>query len=175
MSRDLDASLSPAQTAETRAWQAYIEDKLYPCVVYERWYIDENYAKIAQQITEEVPWPAKFLVPRYFRSRIRGLLQSWGLAARGEEQVKGMIRQAMADLEARLGGKDYFHGTGAPTELDVIVSGFLMNMLDSVGNPWACEAVLKDCPGLVALTRRMTEELFPEYRGLLDKLRAPPS
>ena len=33
---DLDASLTPSQRAETRAWQAYVEELIYPAAVFSR-------------------------------------------------------------------------------------------------------------------------------------------
>lgn len=175
MARDLNAGLTPAQAAECRAWQVYVEDHLYPCVVYERWCVDNNFAVIAGELGTQLPWPVSWLLPRFYLRKVRARLTAIGVGERGEAQVMEVIQEAIKDLEARLaarGGKEvFFFGGDAPTEVDVIVGGFMINILGcSSHNPVASTAILA-CPRLVALATKLAEKHFPEYEALLRLLR----
>lgn len=43
------AGLTTVQEAESRAFQAYVEEVLYLAILYDRWYVDENYAVATQE------------------------------------------------------------------------------------------------------------------------------
>jgi hypothetical protein len=175
LARDLNSGLTAAQAAESRAWQAYVEELLYPRVVYERWCVDANFTTLAAELgaTMPLPWPLSWLLPRFFRRRIGGRLAAMGVGDRGQGQVLGAIEAAVRDVEARLGGAGrgvFFFGREAPAEVDVGVGGFMMNVLSCAHNPTAAAAVLAS-PRILALTRRLTEDHFPEYEDLLRLLR----
>jgi len=87
------------------------------------------------------------------------------------DEIRKLLTQVITDLEVRLevSGGSYFHKTDAPTEIDVILAGFLMSILGCISNPFATSLILKS-PKLVGLVKRLTQTLFPEYRGVLALL-----
>lgn len=163
------AELTTAQKAESRAWQAYIEEKLYPAVVYERWYIDENYATLVSQLFGNIPWPLRPAIAWYIRRAIMSSFWAVGIGRHSPEDVKFLQKEAVEALETRLEGRIYFHGDKKPSEIDLIVFAFLANNLGTKTNPHWAGLVLKS-PNIVAFLKRLTKSIFPEYETLLHEL-----
>lgn len=166
LSRDLDAELTAVQRAESRAWQVYMEEMVYPCVVYERWMIKENYDTISQTAFAAIPWLLIPLVAAYFHRRISQGLNGKGVGQHSVEEVRSILRGAVDDFAARLEGHTFFHDTAKATGIDVIIYAFLSNSLDCPANPFFSQLVLSKT-SLVRFVRLMTETLFPEYERLL--------
>lgn len=95
LSRDLDAELTAVQRAESRAWQVYMEEMVYPCVVYERWMIKENYDTISQTAFAAIPWLLIPLVAAYFHRRISQGLNGKGVGQHSVEEVRSILRGAV--------------------------------------------------------------------------------
>ncbi|KAH7920413.1 hypothetical protein BV22DRAFT_806171 [Leucogyrophana mollusca] len=164
------AGLSASQRAESRAWQAYIEE-VYLAVVYERWYPDANYAVTSSEIFAGAPWLIRPLISWWMRRRVVNGLWAAGVGRHSVEEVNFLEKEAFAALEARLSSPHshpYFHGD-KPSRIDLTIYGFLANILGTKGNPYISAMVLKS-PALIAFVQRLTTTLFPEYKQLLGEL-----
>jgi len=53
--KDLDAELTPVQKAESRAWQAYIDELVYPAAVWTRFAYPENLEILKQEAFANTP------------------------------------------------------------------------------------------------------------------------
>ncbi|EPQ61125.1 hypothetical protein GLOTRDRAFT_69355 [Gloeophyllum trabeum ATCC 11539] len=169
VSKDLDAELTPAQKGDSRAWQGWLEEVVYPCMVYERWVDDAGYAQTAAGFNT-IPWPFRAIVPWYFRRRITGRLKAQGTGQHSLEEVHTLEKEFVDALDAKFSdGREYFHQTATPTEVDVFIYGFLVNGLSQRSNAYFNKLVL----GKVAIkgfVRRMLERLHPEYEGIRKML-----
>ncbi|KIJ12832.1 hypothetical protein PAXINDRAFT_117803 [Paxillus involutus ATCC 200175] len=166
---DVLAGLTTAQRAESRAFQAYVEELLYGAIVYDRWYIDENYEKTAGDAFGDMPWPVRSMMSWYFRRRVTATLYSAGVGRHSQEEVHVLQKEAFEALEAKFAGHKYFHGDECPSRIDLTVYGFLANILGSGGNPYFTSMVLKSTV-MKSFVEQMTASLFPEYEDLLRKV-----
>jgi Glutathione S-transferase N-terminal domain/Glutathione S-transferase, C-terminal domain len=163
------AGLTKVQKAESRAWQAYIEETLSPSMVYERWYGDKNFDTFVAEEFGSVPWLIRPAVAWYLRRVSRNGLWGQGIGRHSMEEVKILQEEAVEVLDARLEGRVYFHGDEKPSEIDLILYGSLVSAIATEANPQLKELILKS-PVLVAFVKRLTKSLFPEYDGLLHVL-----
>lgn len=164
--RDLDATLSAAQRADSRAWQAWTEEFVYMLILTERWSKPENFAATKTALGMSA-WILPF-VAWYLRRAIRSLMWSNGIGRHTDEERAGLAREYFEGLDARLEGRDYFHGS-EPTAIDTVLYGFLSNIVSGPGNPETTSFVL----GSERLRRymtRLTRKWFPEYEELIEVL-----
>ena len=175
---DLNHGLTAGQVAESNAWQGAWEERVYPCVVYERWLDEAAYVATAQELAPLLPWPLQSVILWSIRRGIRATLVAQGVGRHSGDDVRSFVVQAMADLAVRLeeaatrAGEPeaaYFHATAGPTEVDIVLYGVLANALGTAGNP-TITGLLLASPPVVRYVRLMTLRLFPEYTGLLARL-----
>jgi glutathione S-transferase len=169
-SRDLNTTLTRSQLADSRSWQAYIEELVYSAIVWERWYNDDNIKILVREIFSEVPWLIRVPLTWQFRRNIRNSLWIQGIARHSAEEIHEILKRAADDLEARIDTKTLtFHGTQELTEIDIIIFSFFINALGTESNPIFSGLILER-PKLVSFTRRIIGPLFPEYKGVIQKL-----
>jgi len=163
------AGLTKAQRAESRAFQAYIEEVLYPAIVYDRWYIDENYAITAEEAFGDTTRPLRWFLAWYFRRRVTAGLYSAGIGRHSPEEVHRLQKEALDALEAKYAEHKYVHAGELPSRIDLTLYGFLANILSQNGNPYFVGLVLESAV-LKTFVKEMTTLLFPEYEQLLAKV-----
>jgi len=163
------AGLTAVQKAESRAWQAYIEETLSPCTAYERWCMDENHATLVSEIFGNISWPLRSFIAWFVTRKVKSSMWVRGIGRHSVDEVKSLQREGIEALEARLEGQVYFHGDDKPSDIDLIVFAFLATSLSSKANPHWKELVLKS-KKIVTFAIRLTKTLFPEYEELLHEL-----
>ncbi|TFK57691.1 hypothetical protein OE88DRAFT_1671850 [Heliocybe sulcata] len=169
LSKDLDAGLTPAQKADSRAWQAWLEEIIYPSMVYERWVDDRGYAETAKDF-QGSPWPLSSLLPWYFRRRITNGLYYQGVGRHSLDEVHTLEKEFVDALDAKFAdGREYFHQTEAPTEIDVVLYAFLTQGLSQKGNAYFTGLVMEK-KALKEFARKMLAKLHPEYEELREML-----
>ncbi|KAI9568272.1 hypothetical protein HD554DRAFT_2101327 [Boletus coccyginus] len=163
------AGLTAAQKADSRAFQAYIEEVMYLAIVYDRWCLDENYAITSREEFGNVLWPLGPFLSLYFRRRIKGGLYSAGVGRHSPEEVHRLQKEAFEALEAKYAEHKYFHGGELPSRIDLTAYGFLANILSTDANPYFADLVLRSTV-LRRFVRDMTQSLFPEYEDLAGRV-----
>ncbi|RPB15173.1 hypothetical protein P167DRAFT_483078 [Morchella conica CCBAS932] len=161
---DPDSRLTAAQRADTRAWQAWTEELLYPVVVYQRWCIPTNF--YASRSILPGPWPLQWLFGFYLKRNITNAMWANGFGRHSDEERERLVREWAEGLEARLEGTEFFHGS-EPTLIDMILCGFLQNAIGQPGNPELLKLVLGS-ERLKKYTAVLTRKWFPEYEGVLE-------
>jgi len=160
---DPDESLTPAQRADSRAWQTWTEELVYPAVVFTRWSRPANYATMKSSMP--VPWLLKPLVGAYFHRVVTKALYGHGVGRHSEREVDELLKEYVDGLEARLGEHKFFHGEN-PAMVDIIVYGFLANALGEAGNPEYTKMLLAS-ERIRKYTAELTTRWFPEYEKIL--------
>ncbi|KAG6374474.1 hypothetical protein JVT61DRAFT_4517 [Boletus reticuloceps] len=168
---DEAAGLTSVQRVESRAFQAYVEEVLYLAIVYDRWYVDENYAVTTRETFGDSPWPVRSFMSWFFRWRVTGVLYSAGVGRHSPEEVHRLQKEAFEALEVKYAEHRYFHGGELPSRIDLTVYGFLANCLTAGSNPYFTNLVLKSTV-LRSFVEEMTRSLFPEYKDLLGKVQS---
>ncbi|KIJ67106.1 hypothetical protein HYDPIDRAFT_150372 [Hydnomerulius pinastri MD-312] len=166
---DVLAGLTPAQKAESRAFQAYVEEVLYSAIVYDRWFINENYEVTAREAFGDLPWPVRSGMSWFFWRRVTGALYTAGIGRHSREEVQALQKEAFEALEAKFKEHKYFHGDQQPSRIDLTVYGFLANILATEGNPYFANLVLKSTV-MTSFVKQMTTSFFPEYETLLRRI-----
>jgi len=162
------AGLTPEQRAESRAFQAFVEET-YMAIVYERWYIPENYGVTTREIFGNAPWLLRPFLGWMIYRRVSSGLWGGGMGRHSWEEVQTLQREAFEALEVKLQRHKYFHGDERASRIDLTVYGFLANILTTEGNPHFSKMVLGS-KVMSAFVREMTTALFPEYNELLKKV-----
>lgn len=163
------AELTPEQRAESRAFQAYVEETLYSAVIYERWLIPENFEVGKRETFANLPWFLQYFVGWYFLSRVRSAMWAAGMGRHSWEEVQTLQREVFDALEVKLRKHKYFYGDEQPSRIDLTVYGFLANILTCKGNPYFTDMILKSTV-LSSFVKEMTTTLFPEYKDLLKTI-----
>ena len=167
---DQSAGLTAVQKAESRAWQAHIEELMNPSIGYERWCVDENYATLFPEVFGKFPWPLRPIYAWIVRRDVRNTLWVQGIGRHSAAEVETLQKEAVEALEARLEGRVYFHGNEKPSGIDLILVAFLQSSLVTGWNPhWT--GLFLGSPNLVAFAKGLTKSLFPEYEVVLGKLK----
>lgn len=164
IAKDLDASLTPSQKAESRAFQAWTEDSAYPAIVLTRWTRPANYRIIKADLP--VSEPIKTLLCWYLSRRICSALDGHGVARHSNAEVDLLIEEWVEGVDTRLETGKYFHDGNEPTLVDVMLYGFLVNTLSQRSNPEVNLMLLKK-PKIKEYVVRLTRMWFPEYEDYL--------
>ncbi|KZO90127.1 hypothetical protein CALVIDRAFT_507235 [Calocera viscosa TUFC12733] len=173
MLKDLDAGLSDADKADTRAWQSYIEEVVFPSNVVTRYGDDKNWATFVSEAFAKLPVVAR--APLAWTIRRGALNQLWarGTGRYSKEEIADILQEALRNIELKLGvhAKEkeawFVYGGEGPTSLDVILYSWLVCVLSTKCNPVQAEGILQS-ERLRTYVRRLTEMWFPEYEGVLE-------
>lgn len=163
------AELTPEQRAESRAFQAYVEETLYSAIVYERWLVPGNFQVTKRDTFGNLPWLLQYLMGWYFLRKVGNNLWAAGMGRHSWEEVRTLQKEVFDALEAKLRKHKYFHGDERPSRIDLTVYGFLANILTCEGNPYFTDMILKSTV-LSSFVKEMTTALFPEYKDVLKKV-----
>ncbi|ORX93288.1 hypothetical protein K493DRAFT_223573 [Basidiobolus meristosporus CBS 931.73] len=164
---DPDASLTPTQRSDSRAWIVWTEELIYSAIVNTRWGRDHNYNSIVQGLP--VPWPLQSPLGWYLRRNITSALWTAGVGRHSEEELESILQEYVDALALKLDGTEFFFGT-EPTLVDVVAYSFLANSLCvGEGNSEYQLMILKK-ERLKTYVASLTERWFPEYRKLLEKV-----
>ncbi len=161
---DPDAQLTPEQRAIGVAFRRMLKEDFYWAVVYFRWRLAGNFAVMERTFVEflpqELPMAARLQFVEGVKANLLAQLQQQGMGRHTPHEVASL---GIADLQAVadfLNDKPYFFGQ-EPTSIDATVFAALTNVIDApIASPLKVFAAAQ--PNLVAYTRRLEQQLFPE-------------
>ena len=125
---DLDRALTPAERAESLAFERMIEDDLFWIMLWSRWCQPHNWAANKAAIFGGFPPVVRDVGAWFARQKIRRDIWSQGMARHSEEEIFQLGGQDLIALSDFLADKPYFLGD-SPTTLDAAAFGFLINVL----------------------------------------------
>jgi glutathione S-transferase len=164
--KDLDAELNESEKADSRAWQAWTEELVYPALCHTRWLRPENFATMSENLP--APWLLKPIVARYFRYRIGSALYGHGVGRHSDEEVDILLKEYVDALEKRMDGRAWFHENNM-SSIDIVIYAFLVNAVGEKGNPDYTKLILGR-PRIKELIRQGTRSWFPEYEAVLEEV-----
>ncbi|EIN05185.1 hypothetical protein PUNSTDRAFT_92068 [Punctularia strigosozonata HHB-11173 SS5] len=166
LSPDPDASLTPAERADSRAWQAWVEELVYPAVVSTRWLRPANYAIVKHELS--APAPVKPVIAWIIYRRIKTGLTGHGVARHSDEEVDVLLKEYVDALDARLSAakSEFFHGGEEPTMVDIVTWSFLVNSLALQSNP-EFNVLILGKPRLMRYVVALAKKWFPEYESII--------
>jgi len=162
---DLDAPLTQVERADSRAWISYTEELFYTALVTTRWYWgrEDNYAANATSIL--APWAIKPILTWYIRRQINGTMWTMGPGRHSTEVVDGIVKEWIDAAEVKLKassekGSGWWFGKEEPTLVDVVIYGFLANIIGvGQGNREAL-GMIKEREAIMAFVKLGTQR-FP--------------
>jgi hypothetical protein len=165
---DADAGLTPVQRAESRAWQAYIDELIYPATVCSRFSTPENWTILKEEAFGKLPFFLKWIIPSIIYSRVSKGLIGHGVGRHTKEEVNSILEDYIQNLCVRLEASDgvFFHGKSASL-IDCVVYGSLVNALKMRSNPELTKLILPR-EVLRKYISYCTHLWFPEYTGILE-------
>ncbi len=125
---DFDAGLSDEEKSISWAFEKLCEDHLYWAMVYERWEIDENFAKGPVQFFEAIPAPLRPLIQRVARNATRKNLHGHGMGRHSYPEIQRLATRDLEAISTFLADKPYLMGE-EPCAADAFLSGCLIGIL----------------------------------------------
>jgi len=175
---DADVSLSPAERAESAAWEALIEERLGVALLYAFWAEDDNYnAVLRPGYAGRLPVPLCFYMPWTMRKRVLSQLARRGAMREGAAYRIGC--EALEALDTRLSGRTSFFSSG-PSAIDACAFAYLDALLRCPLPRDALRAKLRSLPALESYVEAFSRRFFDGFAPLLataetdPRLRPPP-
>ncbi|KZO90126.1 hypothetical protein CALVIDRAFT_542966 [Calocera viscosa TUFC12733] len=171
--KDLDASLTPVQRADSLAWQGWIDDRIYPATVWTRFGNDQNWNEMYNETFGTIPFGLRQAIAWYMRRGAKASLWGHGIARHSDEEVQEILQGFLDAVQAKLdivGEEGWLMGGDSPSMVDVCVYAWCANCLNTAANPFISEGVLKNHK-LKGWLEKKTMTWFPEYENLLRRLR----
>lgn len=132
----LDRGLGAEQKAVTHAFGKMLDENLYWCIVFSRWFDEDCWPEVRKSFFGGMPVPLRWIVPRIARRSAERSLHGHGIGRHDKDRIMEIARRDMAALSAYLGEREYFLGETLST-LDVYAFAFLAELIVP---PLDCEA-----------------------------------
>lgn len=160
---ELDADLTPEQSARSVMLTRLVENHLYFAMGYERWRLPGGYAAVSEAYFRQAPALARPLVAYMAKRSILAALHGHGL---GRMETDEVLHRGRADLDALADAltSDWFLGP-APHSIDATVFGLIANLLHTP-YPSALRDHLKTRPKLLAWEERMRGRYWADWSEL---------
>jgi len=173
MLKDLDAGLSAERRTDTKVWQIYIEESVFPSTLVTR-YRDEKHwpTFLSEAVNLNIPFLADAQSdPASVRQHMLIHLRQHGASRYNKEEIADLLEDALTNIEVKLAAHEsshgYVYGGIRPSSLDVILYSYLASVLSTRCNPALSLYILKS-ERLRSYVRRLTQHWFPEYEALLE-------
>lgn len=155
---DADACLSDGERAIAHSLRRLIEENLYWTMVYDRWMVEENWAKARDVILGGLPLPIRSIVAPIARRGVRKQLEAHGIGRHSRDEIHAIGRSDVAAVAGILGDKPFLMGD-TPTQIDAVAYGLLANIADvPIESPIRDEIGKR--PNLVGYIERVRERYF---------------
>lgn len=125
---DFDSALSPEQRGICWAVEKLLEDNLYWASLHWRWLDDKNFTRGPAIFFRKIPWPARPLIEKAVRRKIRQSLHAHGMGRHTAEEQLLLTSKTLEALSSILGDKPYLTGA-APCAADATLFAFMAGIL----------------------------------------------
>jgi glutathione S-transferase len=131
----LDARLTPRERAIAAAFQSMLEEHLYFVMVYERWQLDANWARLAPTLQKilagvGVPGPMTGLVSGMARKQMLKSLGAQGTGRHSPPEVGRIGERLVGALAEQIGDGPFFFGA-EPATIDAAAYAFGSGLLET--------------------------------------------
>ena len=170
---DADATLSPAQRAESAAYSALIEERLGLALLHSWWEDETNYDQVVRPaLAAALPIPLCYYLPWAMRKRVHSQLARRRCTSPDVAYALG--EAALEALSERLGTSAFFHGD-KPTTVDSSAFGYLSAVMRCPLPHDRLRSALRDRQNLVDFCQRIDTQYFGGSAPLMPKPNPAPS
>jgi glutathione S-transferase len=157
---DLDKTLSPEQRAQAHALRRLLEENLYWVMVYDRWFIEENWAWFKHVVLADFSKALRLFVAPIARRSVKKELLGHGIGLHSPEELHQIGIQDINAVSAFLGDKAFMMGDES-SQVDASAYGAIANIIQTPVVSPVKEAGLKTS-NLLAYCQRMQKRYFPD-------------
>ncbi|CAI6337416.1 unnamed protein product [Periconia digitata] len=167
---DINAKLSPTQSAIDTAVRIMLEEKLFFLQSHERWVL--NFETMRDKVFSQVPLPQRDVVGEKTKNEIIQKLDLQGTgrftdAERWEsiEEIWTAIDGLLQESKAKAGDGECFWilGGSEPTEADATVFGYSVSSQACKSGPKSAQLVKTKFPVVLEYARRIQQKYFADY------------
>lgn len=160
--KSLDGELSPAQAALGRAVRRMVEEGTYFTGVYLRWWRDDGFVHVKDELAKAFPAPLRLLLP-IIRRKAKKSLVAQGTGRHSYDEVCALAIADWRAVAALLGDQPFLLGE-APHVVDCALYPFLEGTL-RFPNDTPVKAALAGLPNLVAYRDRIRARWWADLDG----------
>ncbi len=154
----LDVSLSAEQMAIAYLVGKSIDENLYWCLLYMRWFDEQNWPRMKAAVFSSLKFPFSCFVPGLVRHKVKSAISTQGIGKHSASEVKHIFVQSLDSLSDLLDQKTYFFGD-TPSSLDATAYAFLAQFILSDLTSDLGETA-KTYPNLVAYCQRIQHTYY---------------
>jgi glutathione S-transferase len=158
---DLDAGLGPAERAQSWAIERMLEDHLGWALAYDRWLLDENFARGPAHFFDQAPEGVRDTIRTETRERVRATQKAQGMGRHSAAEVATLGTRSLDALSTLLGERPYLMGAH-PTGTDATALGLVAGLMTPIFDSPLCRAA-RERANLVAYAGRMMARFYPEF------------
>lgn len=158
----LNAQLNVVERGRAMALIRMLEEHSYWALIYFRWLDNEGWEITREEFFSKLNPVLRAIAPGMVRRKTARDARGQGLSRHSRDQILHRYNEDINALAANLGERPYFGGY-QPANVDAVAFGLLANvLLSSMHLPLT--DITRQHPNLVAYTKRMLENYFPEYQ-----------
>lgn len=158
-----DQNLTPRERGALEGIRILVDEQLFWCVIYWRYYLDNFRAFLT---TQKFPLFLHYAFPLFMSRGIKRKAVMQGIGVHTPDEVHVIARQCCQALDDYLGDNAFFCGESPGTVDCSVFGGLAQIMWNAPGTHY--EALMTESfPRLSAYCNRMKEELFPDWDDLL--------
>ncbi|KAJ8672592.1 hypothetical protein QAD02_003851 [Eretmocerus hayati] len=160
-----DSDLTRVQNSEITAFNTMLEECVQPALQHLWWIDQQNLNQLIRPwYCKVLPFPFNFFYPGKYERQAKFMMDALHPTKEDkavETSVYSKAQKCITTLETRLGGTDYFFGSG-PTTFDVLVFSHLAPLLNIPLPSCALQNHLKACSNLVKFINRILKKYFKD-------------
>ncbi len=154
-------NLGKEQLAQHHTITRMLDESTYWGMVFERWILPENAPLTRDSLLQSIPNPIRKLIFVLGQRSIKSALHGQGSGRLSQEEIVTLAKHDIDALSDLLDDKPYFGGD-KPAEIDATtlayIAGFITPKISSqIGD------YMREQKNLIAYSKRMMEEVFPEF------------
>lgn len=159
---DFDEGLTADERAVSWAFEKMLEEHLYFAVLYDRWVIDENFARGPAKFFERIPALMRSFIVSMVRKQIRQSIYAQGIGRHSWPEIVEIVTRDIDSLAILLGDKPFMMGDRI-TALDAIALPCAAGLLTPTYSDSPLQAIARKHPKLIAYRDRMMKAYFPDF------------
>lgn len=170
---EIDASLSPQEVAQARAFTALVEESLFRVLQCDRsknfgWLATDNgYMPLLPSLKKFI---FKNLVLKQMQSQLKKVTHAQGYGRHSQEEIEEIAKKDLSALSTQLGSKSFMFGE-QPSTVDATMFGLLVQFTDTPLNLDKIKPYMEDStPNLVEFVKRMKERYWPDWAECCENL-----
>lgn len=156
---DLDAPLTPGQTATAHACRRMLDEHLYWVIVHSRWLDEAGWPVTRQAFFSRMPALLQPVATALARRGVTSALHAQGIGRHPRETIYALGQQDVEALSRLLGDDSYFFATERPTLLDLWAHAFIAEII-APPIPSPLQSATRALDNLVAHCQRLQTRLY---------------